>query len=212
MLDIIPSILVSSREEFLSQMSGLNHAVTHLQLDIADGRFVPNTTWAEPAIVEQMEGYTFELHLMVKSPLEIIAEWANISCVTRFIIHSESVKYLSETIQNARVYNKEIFVALNVETPLYKIEEVVAEIDGVLFMGVHPGFQGQKLISQVLSKITECRKQYPELYTELDGGVQEDTLEKIMKSDVHAICPGSLVFRTPTTPSEQILFIKNQLA
>lgn len=212
MIDIIPSVLVSNKQEFLSQIQALDHSVGHLQLDIADGIFVPNTTWADPHVVEGIEGYTFELHLMVSSPLEVIEKWANIQCVTRFIIHSESVENLPEIIQHARLHNKEIFIALKPETSLKKLEAVHDTIDGVLFMGVTPGFQGQKLIPQVLTKIIECGKKYPNLYTELDGGVQEDTLETIAKSGVHAICPGSLVFKQKQNAHKQIILIKNQLA
>jgi ribulose-phosphate 3-epimerase len=212
MIDIIPSILVSDQQEFLSQISGLNHATQHLQLDIADGKFVPNTTWAEPNIIEITKDYTFELHLMVQNPLEVISDWKNIPNVTRFIIHTESVENLAKTIKQVRAFDKEIFIALKPETSFTAIEDVIDEIDGILFMGVNPGFQGQKLIPAVLEKIAECREKYPDLYTELDGGVQEDTLEAIVKSGVHAICPGSLVFKRALTPSEQILFIKNKLA
>ncbi len=211
MIDIIPSVLVKSEQEFLTQLNLLDHAVTHVQLDIADGTFVPNTTWAETATVTHIEGYTFELHLMVASPLEVIAEWSNIPSVTRFIIHAESVDNVVETIAHARTYTRQIFIALNPDTSLEDIQGVEQNIDGILFMGVNPGFQGQKLIPSVLEKISECRKKYPEIYTELDGGVHEDTLEAIVRSGVHAICPGSLVFKRKHTPSEQILYIKNQL-
>lgn len=211
MIDIIPSILVKTKNEFLSQISLLEHSVTHLQLDIADGHFVPNTTWAETAVIKKIEGYTFELHLMVASPLEIISAWKNVPQVTRFIIHAESVEDIAISIEQARKSHKEIFIALNPDTSLEVLEPIHAHVDGALFMGVTPGFQGQKLLPTVLTNIRECRKKYPNLYTELDGGVSEDTLENILKSGVHAICPGSLVFRREQKPTEQILYIKNQL-
>ena len=214
MIDIIPSILVRSKQEFLAQLEGLDHSVPHLQLDIADGKLVPNTTWAEPGVVQQAASYTFELHLMVESPLEVIAEWKDISNVKRFIIHVESVDSLTNTILHIRTsekFKREIFVALNPETSLEKIKTAKDVIDGVLFMGVTPGFQGQKLIPHVLKKIVQCRTQYPDIYTELDGGVHEDTLVEIAQTGVHAICPGSLVFHRENTPYEQILFIQKSL-
>ncbi len=211
MIDVIPSILVKTKEEFFNQLNSLEHTVNHVQLDIADGTFVPNTTWGEPEAIQQVEDYTFELHLMVASPLEVIAEWSTTSSVVRFIIHLESMKNISETIANAREYNQEIFVALNPKTPLSQIELIKDTIDGILFMGVVPGFQGQKLIPNVLKKIRECREKYPDLYTELDGGVHEDTLEAITKSGVHAICPGSMVFKRDIAAAEQVMTIKKQL-
>ncbi len=215
MIDIIPSILVKTKSEFLSQISLVDHAVTHLQLDIADGNFVPNTTWSEPEIIRHSEGYTFELHLMVEHPLEVIAEWSTVTNVTRYIVHFESEDNIEEVISHIQAsigLKREVFIALNPETRLSALERIADRIDGVLFMGVTPGFQGQTLIPAVLEKITQCRTIHPHLYTELDGGVHEDTLEAITGSGVHAICPGSLVFHRKTSPREQILFIKNQLA
>ncbi len=215
MIAIIPSILVKTKNEFLSQISLLEHSVTHLQLDIADGNFVSNTTWSEPEIIRHSEGYTFELHLMVEHPLEVIAEWSTVANVTKYIVHFESEDNIEEVISHIQASNglkREVFIALNPETQLSALERIADRIDGVLFMGVTPGFQGQKLIPAVLEKITQCRNRYPHLYTELDGGVHEDTLEAIVKSGVHAICPGSLVFKREQKPSEQIIFIKNQLA
>lgn len=212
MITIIPSILVQTKQDFLSQLSALEHRVTHLQLDIADGKFVPNITWGEPDVVRTIEGYTFELHLMDESPLETIALWRDVSPVTRFIIHVESVTDISTTIAHAQTYGREVFLALNPDTALSTIHDYVGTIDGVLFMGVIPGFQGQILIPDVLTKISECRSTYPHLYTELDGGVSEDTLAKIVASGVHAICPGSLVFKRDGTAAEQIMYIKNQIS
>lgn len=211
MIDVIPSILVKTKDEFLTQINELKHVITHVQFDIADGIFVPNTTWSEPEIVRKINGYTFELHLMVHSPLETIAKWKDVDSVTRFIIHTESTTHLEDTIEHARAYGRELFVAFNPYTPLDILDTISAKIDGVLFMGVEPGFQGQKLIPEVLEKIIHCRKRHPHLYTELDGGVSEEVLESIAKSGVHAICPGSLVFGREHPAHEQIVFIKNQL-
>jgi pentose-5-phosphate-3-epimerase len=119
MITIIPSILVQTKQDFLAQLSALEHRVTHLQLDIADGKFVPNITWGEPDVVRTIEGYTFELHLMDESPLETIALWRDVSPVTRFIIHVESVTDISTTIAHAQTYGREVFLALN-PIPLFR--------------------------------------------------------------------------------------------
>ncbi len=212
MIDIIPSILVKTRQEFIKEIDSLEHVVPHVQLDIADGIFVPNTTWGEPEIIRHIDGYTLELHLMVKDPLETIALWNDIPQITRYIIHYESVADAVAAITHAKNTKKEVFIALNPETTLEVLTPIHRLIEGVLFMGVHPGFQGQPLIPEVLEKIAVCRETYPELYTELDGGVQENTLQAIAESGVQAICPGSLVFKRQSPPHEQIMFIKSKLA
>jgi len=52
-MQIIPSILVQSKEEFITQIHAIEKTVSQIQLDIADGKFVPNTTWADPAVIKK---------------------------------------------------------------------------------------------------------------------------------------------------------------
>ena len=52
-MEIIPSVLIQSEQEFLDQTQSVLGAVNMIQLDIADGKFVPNTTWADPEVVKE---------------------------------------------------------------------------------------------------------------------------------------------------------------
>ena len=43
-IEIIPAILVKSREELMSRLAAVSNYVKTVQIDVMDGKFVPNTT------------------------------------------------------------------------------------------------------------------------------------------------------------------------
>ena len=184
-------------------MKGLNGSVKQIQLDIADGKFVPNVTWANPTVVKKLRKLDVELHLMVTDPLTELKKWVNVKQVKRVLFHYESPVRHSEIINFAKKNNWQIGIVLNPDTPVNAIEPYLNQLDAVMFMGVHPGFQGQTLIKEVLVKITKFTAKYPKVFTELDGAVNESNLLEIIKTGVNAICPGSAVFGRGK-PSENV--------
>ncbi|MBI5222463.1 MAG: hypothetical protein HY980_03130 [Candidatus Magasanikbacteria bacterium] len=204
-MQIIPSVLVQTEEQFSQQMKGLGDSVKQIQLDIADGKFVPNVTWANPAVVKKLRKLNVELHLMVADPLTEVKKWTGVPQVKRVLFHYESQGChperpegaegsLSKIINFAKKNNWQVGIVLNPDTPTSVIEPYLDKLDAVMFMGVHPGFQGQSLIKEVLTKMTKFISQHPNVFTEIDGAVNESNLPDIIKTNVNAICPGSATF------------------
>jgi len=210
-MQIIPSILVRSAKEFISQIRTIENILDLVQLDIADGKFVPNTTWADPDIVEKNANIDIELHLMVKKPLQELERWTATEQIKRVLIHYESFDPsstrrgdLKSILEFAKQQSWEIGLVLNPDTPINSIEPYLSELQSIMFMGVYPGFQGQQLLTEVLSKIKLFKSKYPTIFTELDGAVNEKTLPQIFATGVDAICPGSAVFGNDRTPEENV--------
>ncbi len=211
-IQIIPSVLVKSADEFKAQIFGLKNSVSTIQLDIADGIFVPGTTWAEPEFVKNNCNLDIELHLMVKDPLEELKKWTEVEQIKRVLIHYESFAGTTEqknylildTITFIDENDWQVGMVLNPETPYEMVEPYLEKIQSVMFMGVTPGKQGQGLIPEVLDNIINFNIDYPDMFTEIDGAVNEDTLPKIIKTGIKAICPGSAVFGNERTPEENV--------
>lgn len=205
MPDIIPSILVQSEEEFLDQYHAVKHSVSCIQIDIADGIFVPNKTWADPAIVKDIVAIDIELHLMTSNPFEEMERWKNVRQVKRALVHYETIQDMPEKALAAiEAHGWQKSIVLSPNTPTSVIGAIAKRLFGVMFMGVNPGFQGQKLISSVLKNIIATKKKYPHLFLEIDGGVNEATLPDIAKTGVDAVCPGSAIFKNKRSPKENI--------
>ncbi|HBU07308.1 MAG TPA: hypothetical protein DEB09_04465 [Candidatus Magasanikbacteria bacterium] len=210
---IIPSILVQSKEEYIKQIQAVQSVVDMIQLDIADGKFVPNITWADPDVVEQYTNIDVELHLMVQNPLEEIKKWTNIKNIKRILIHAESDFDFPLITDHLSSKNIELGIVLNPNTPLSVLKPYIEQITTVMFMGVYPGFQGQNLIPEVLEKIVEFNSEYSNIFTEIDGAVNFDTLPDIIQTEVKAICPGSAIFGNgnPADNIEKMKEIINKL-
>ncbi len=203
-MQIIPSILVQSEEEFIEQITNVQDSVKQVQLDIADNKFVPNTTWANPEIVKQYTKINVELHLMVADPLEELKKWEGIEQIKRVLVHYESVDDFEVVLTALKDKDWQVGVVINPDTELEAIEPFLEKVQSVMFMGVHPGKQGQELIPEVLERIQELTISHPDVFTEIDGGVNESTLPQIIQSGVRAICPGSAIFKNTLPAAESV--------
>lgn len=211
MVEIIPSLLVESEKEFIEKYIGLKNSIDTVQIDIADGIFVPNITWADPQKIKKIVECEIELHFMVQNPLEYFSSWQEVSRVKRIYFHVEPVELLDNVIFEARENGWEVGVALKPETPLEALEPIINDIDAVLFLSVNPGKQGQAFIPEVLEKIKDFRKKGYSHFVAIDGGVNETTLPDILTTGVDAICPGSAVFDSEN-PAENVSELKKILS
>lgn len=204
-MDTIPSILVSDEKTFLAQTIAVSDVVSMVQIDICDGLFVPNITWADAKIVAEHLKIDCELHLMVENPLEEAKKWEDVPQVKRVYAHYESNPGdIQNIVHSIRSYEWEVGLALNPDTPITVLKTLAEDIGAVLVMGVYPGRQGQILIPKSLEKIQTIRHTYPRLRITLDGGVNEKTLPDIVRVHPDAICPGSAVFGNEKTPQTNI--------
>lgn len=208
--EIIPSLLVHSEQDFLTQYHAVKHSVSCIQIDIADGIFVPNKTWADPGIIKDVVNIDIELHLMTVDPLEEMEKWKDILQVKRVLVHYETISNDTNNILTTiDKYGWQKSIVLNPATPISVIDAYVKQLFGIMFMGVHPGFQGKPLIAEVLTQIVKIKKKYPQLFLAIDGGVNEETLIDIIRTEVNAICPGSAIFKNNRSPKENVERMQN---
>jgi pentose-5-phosphate-3-epimerase len=64
-------------------------------------------------------------------------------------------------------------------------------------MGIeHIGQQGQPFDKRVLEQISSIKKKYPEVVISIDGSVNEETAEILVKHGVNRLVIGSALLRT----------------
>ena len=154
MTNIIPSILAPDEQTFRAQIDAIRGNLPMIQLDITDGKFVPNKTWAEPNAVKEVAGtMDVELHLMVEHPMKELKRWTDIPQVKRALFHFESKDDIQKTIKAIHANGWEASIVLNPETSVDVLDPYLANIEGVMFMGVHPGKQGQTFIPETIDRI-----------------------------------------------------------
>ncbi|MGH9915389.1 MAG: ribulose-phosphate 3-epimerase, partial [Pyrinomonadaceae bacterium] len=160
MIKFAPSILAA---DFLRLGDQIREAedsgADRFQLDVMDGRFVPNISFGLP-LVEAVRSATsalLEVHLMIVEPEKFIDDFARAGA-DLIIVHQESTPHLHRAIQQIKSLGKKAGVALNPATSLVTIEDVINDIDLALIMTVNPGFGGQSFIHTMLPKIERLKK------------------------------------------------------
>lgn len=207
MVELIPSILTFDKAAFERCVLGVKGLVRTVQVDLADGVFTAQKTWAYDHALEAMsflKGFDVELHLMTTHPIDDLANWAHLARAVRVLMHIETLTNPKEDIERAKMYGLPVHIVLNPDTPLDTLEPLIPHISGIMLMGVTPGAQGQPFDEATLDRVKELRSRYRTLRIAVDGGVNEYTLPLLVKAGVSAVCPGSAVFGNNKRPEENL--------
>jgi len=176
--------------------------VDRFQVDVMDGRFVPNITFGTIAIrsLRPLTRLTIEAHLMVTPPEDFIEAFADAGADT-IIVHQEATPHLHRALEQIRSLGKKAAVALNPSTPAATLSEVLDMVQMVLVMTVNPGFGGQKFIRATLPKIRQVRNTVRgrglECEVEVDGGINEQTISWAAEAGADVMVAGSSVYDAP---------------
>lgn len=204
MIHIAPSILSADFTRLGEAVQAVEAAgVDRVQIDIMDGRYVPNITFGTMAVssLRPLTRLTLEVHLMVSPPEDFIEDFARAGADT-IIVHQESTPHLHRVIQHIHALGKKAGVALNPSTPAAMLSEVLASLQLVLVMTVNPGFGGQEFIPETLSKIRQVRKSIAQLgldcEVEVDGGINTETAALVTEAGANVLVAGSAVFDSKT--------------
>lgn len=198
-LEVVPAILAKSEEEFREKLRLIEGAAPLVQIDVMDGEFVPNRTWADPLAVAHMETpVKFEVHLMVKEPFREVILWGKLKNVRRTIVHAESTMKLRELLHTIRATGKEVGLAVNPKTKLSTLHsQLFTSIDFLLVMSNDPGFSGRPFQRATLRRIAALRKRFPTLHIGVDIGVNATTAPLLRKAGATHITAASSIFGQP---------------
>jgi len=168
-VEVVPTILVDSAEEFRKRLRSVESLVDRVQWDIMDGIFVDNTTFSDTSILSDLStGLAIEADLMVCDPQNWIERFADTQ-VDRLVFHIESTSAPEVLIQDAQAEGFKVGLTLDPDTPLKQVWDYLGEVDLFQVMGVKSGFGGQEFIPEVLDRISEVRRIFPDLSISVDG-------------------------------------------
>ena len=131
MYQIIPTILVQDRLEFVRRLGIIEGKIPLVQIDIIDGKFVKSITFADPQIAK---GYkiNYELDLKVEDPEPVLEKWHDTlpqpppirggGKVVRAFIHAEIKKSLTPLFEKIKAYGWEAGITINPDTPWKVVE------------------------------------------------------------------------------------------
>ena len=167
----------------------------YLHIDIMDGVFVPNISFGAPVqkAIRPQSKMVFDTHLMIVDPIRYIDDFAKAGSDI-ITIHVESCDNVAETLDKIHSLGIKTGLSIKPNTPVSAIEPFMDKVDMLLVMSVEPGFGGQSFMPASLDKIREAREKYPTLDIEVDGGINADNINEVVKAGANIIVAGSAVF------------------
>lgn len=194
------SILSADFANLKGQIADIEKAkADYLHLDIMDGHFVPNISIGLP-VVESLKRVTkipLDVHLMIEHPDKYINDFVN-SGADLITVHVETGYHVHRTVDKIKSYNVKAGIALNPATSLNLIDEIIKYVDIVLIMTVNPGYGGQQLIYNCISKIKRLREiidsEALKAEIQVDGGINEVTLRDVAEAGTDIFVIGNAVF------------------
>lgn len=197
-IEILPSLLAADYaklgEDILrAEASGADA----LHIDIMDPTFVPNMSFG-PDIVALARrvapDFYRNVHLMMNRPDLYLEAFAKAGAQT-IQVHIEADCDLHTTLRRIRAMGIKPAIVLNPETPVEILYPYLGEIDEALVMTVHPGFGGQKFITECLMKAAWLREKRPDLDIMIDGGGNAETIPLARRAGVNQFVAGSYLFK-----------------
>jgi len=200
---IAPSILSANFAALGEDIRKVEQAGAHLlHVDVMDGHFVPNITIGPPVVksIRAVTKLPLDVHLMISDPDQFIPAFVEAGA-NMLTVHAEATVHLDRTLNFIRSHNVGVGVSINPATPVGQIEHALGLVDMLLIMSVNPGFGGQKFIPYTVDKIRQAKQVINNrgyrCVIEVDGGIDTETMEEVLKAGAEVLVAGSAIFHNP---------------
>jgi ribulose-phosphate 3-epimerase len=173
--------------------------VDGIQVDVMDGRFVPNITFG-PGVVRALRplvSVTLDVDLMIVEPERHLAAFVDAGA-DRLIVHREACTHPYGVLQSIRELGVEAGVAIGPGTSLSAIVELLELVDLVQIMTVNPGRGGQPFLHSQLDKIRRLSEtldvQGLSVPIGVDGGIDPTTAPLVVEAGATVMVSGSGIY------------------
>lgn len=190
--------------------------VEGIQVDVMDGRFVPNITFGQ-GMVRALRGAVhgiLDVHLMIVEPELCLKEFAEAGA-DRIFVHQEACKHPHRVLQSIRELGVEAGITINPGTPLSVLEELFDVTDIIQIMTVNPGFGGQAFIRSQLDKMRRLKEILGqggfEIPIAVDGGIDTTTAPLAVSAGATVLIAGSSIYNDRASVDQNMAALRESI-
>lgn len=197
---INPSILSADFANFQAEFATIASSDL-IHIDVMDNHFVPNLTFGLPMVqrMQQITPKPLDVHLMISDVDEWAAGYAEAG-VFSVTFHAEASENPVQLARKLRSIGARAGVAIKPGTNVDGFLDDLAEFDQLLVMTVEPGFGGQSLIEETLTKVSTARRRIDQdkmdVWLQVDGGIDESNIQRVAEMGADTFVAGSAVFKS----------------
>jgi ribulose-phosphate 3-epimerase len=155
-----------------------------------------------------------DCHLMIDNPDRWAPPYAEAGAYN-VTFHAEATDNPIGVARDIRAAGARAGLSVKPGTPIEPYLDILREFDTMLIMSVEPGFGGQKFIPEVLPKVGTVRRLVDSgeltIVVEIDGGINEDTIEEAALAGVDCFVAGSAVY-SAEVPAAAVESLRRQAA
>jgi ribulose-phosphate 3-epimerase len=201
-IQLAPSLLNADFAELGAAIQYVEGIADLLHLDVMDGRFVPNITFG-PLVVRAVRRVTalpLDAHLMIEEPERYVEDFAKAGA-DWISFHLEAAADPIAVLDQIRALGLKAGMAISPATPASELTPYLEALDFALVMTVVPGFGGQSLIEDCLSKIGEIKEAAANrgraIPVQVDGGIKTANLPEVLRAGADIVVVGASIFCQP---------------
>ncbi len=171
--------------------------IDYLHIDIMDGVFVPNITLGFDLInaIKKVTDIPLDIHMMVNEPSKFISG-LQLGADDIICVHYESDIHIHRTLEMIKNKGCKAGLAINPQTPVENVEDLMEYVDMLLVMTVSPGFAGQKLFKGAERKVDKAcallnEWGYTDTLLQVDGNISLENGAKLSKKGANVFVLGT---------------------
>ena len=178
--------------------------ISMIHVDVMDGFYVDKVAGGIN-LIKFIRAHTdahLHVHLMTESPNVWAAD--AIAAGADTVLLSTNTSGVRDAIRVVRAAGKRVGIALNPDSSVKILKDVLRDLDEVMIMTVNPGAAGQEFEPSCLHKISvlaATRKKYGlKFLISVDGGINDKTAQMCWEVGADLLVSGSYLAKSPDFP------------
>jgi len=213
---LCPSMMCANYDNLAEDVRILDSAGTDIfHCDVMDGNFVPNIALGlyDIECIRRNTKKPVDAHLMIENPANKVEWFINAGCDIIYI-HPESERYVIRTLAKIRNAGRKAGLAINPDTSIETVREMLHVCDYAMAMTVSPGFAGQKYIDFVTEKVAALAKMKNEFGFKLmiDGACSLEKIQELSQKGADGFVLGTSALFGKGKPYAELLKGLRELA